>query len=1120
MRIPEEVPVQRRSGHHRRRLLLLAALVVVVVVLASLHTLADIYTDALWFGSEHLGSVWHRLFDVKLGLFVVFGAIFFVLLWVNLAVADHLAPGDLPGRPQDEVTRHYRQVVAPHAVLVRTVVALVGGVVAGLATLGEWQNYLLFRYGVSWGAKDPQFHRDISFFVFRLPFLSFLVGWAFVSLIVVVLFTAVAHYLNGGIRLPRDPPRVLPSVKVHLSVLLAAIALVKAAGYIVARYQLDTSNNGYVQGAGYTDVHARLPALELLIWVSLAAAVVLLVNVRLRGWMLPVLAVGTWAVVALTAGTIYPALLQVLKVNPAQSALERPYIERNIAATRRAFDLTSVRTEPFPADQQVTPAELQADAQSLSDVNLWDPSQTSQTFTKEQQTRGYYAFDTLAVDRYDVNGRLTPVVVGVRQVNDASLPASGWVTTHLQYTHGYGMIVALANQSTSSIQTTASTSSTGASSSGSGSGSGSTSTNGAGSSNGSATSGTGSSSSGSSTQSGGGQPVFAVANVPEQSTDGLPTITQPDVYYGVANSNGSDARYVIADTKEPEVDASTNGGVHYAGTGGVRMDNLVTRAAFAIRFGDLNVLISDLVTSHSRLLFHRDILNAIHTAAPFLALDSSPYPVIVNGQIDWVEDAYTTTSQYPYSQDADTAILPPSSGMPATVNYARASVIVVTNAYSGAMTFYVTNPHDPIIRTWERIFPHMFTPASRMPAELVAHLRYPKDLFMLQAQTYGRYHLTNPQSFYDAANAWTLSQDPGSGSPTALAQTIYTENAQGQLVSTGQTQRMQPQYEVVELPGHSQPTFTLLDALVPYSSDNSVQTLAGFMTASSSLSSFGRLTDYVTPPGQDVDGPALVEGRIQENSAVSSQISLLNRDGSSVLLGNVIMVPVDGSVLYFRPLYVQASRNAVPELDYVIAVYSGVGGSGTQVAMATTLEGAVSQIFAGVSLPVPGSSTPVVSAPTAPADQQVQQLIADAVADEQAAQNDLRNLNYAQYGVDETNLQQVLQQLQAAAGQASSAGSPAASGSSASTGSASSSAAASNASAGAASGATGSSATTGSSAGSASSGSSSSGPSSSGSSGSAGSSGSRGGSGGTANEASVSSAPANEAAGPPRRPPR
>lgn len=990
VRIPQDLPRQEHVSH-RRRYVILLAVVLLIVILLSLHTLASIYTDALWFGSVHLGSVWHRLFDVKLGMFLVFGAVFFVVLWASLFVVHRLAPSELALGPEDELVRRYQHAVAPHSAVLRTIVALVCAAIAASSTLGQWQNYLLFRYGVSFGVKDPQFHKDIGFFVFRLPFLSFLVNWSFFSLVVITLLTVVAHYFEGGIRLHREPPRVAPQVKVHLSVLLALLALVKVAGYVLARYQLDTSSNGYVQGAGYTDVHARLPAFELLIWVSVAAAIVLLVNIRMRGWLLPVLAVGMWAFVAVVAGAIYPAVLQALKVNPAQDALERPYIQRNIQATRAAFDLNKVKQEPFAADQQVSQTELNTDLQSLNDVRLWDPSQTAETFTKQQQTRGYYTFNTLTTDRYMVHGVLTPVLIGVRQINDSDLPAQGWVNTHLEYTHGYGAIVALANQS-----------------------------------------------------SAGGEPVFGISNVPDQSRDGLPTITQPEIYYGLPDATGGTAQYVVADSKQAEIDYQLANGVtkttHYRGGGGVRLDNFLTRAAFAVRFGDVNLLISDQITSNSRLLMYRNIQHAIETASPFLSLDSDPYPVIVGGQIDWVQSAYTTSSEYPYSQNADTAILPSNSGIPSTVNYIRNSVDVVVNAYTGKMTYYVMDPSDPIIRTWERIFPKMFTPASKMPVGLRSQLRYPKDIMMLQAQTYGRYHLTNPQAFYNAANAWTLSQDPGSGSPTQLAQTIYTENAQGQLISTGQTQRMEPLYEVVQLPGQRSPSFTLIDAFVPYSSSNAVQNLSGFMSASSDFGAYGTayggLTVYATPPGQDVDGPALVEGRIQENSAVSQEISLLNRDGSSVELGNVLMVPVGQSMLYFRPLYVKASRNAVPELQYVIAVYSSVGGNDNVVAMSTTLSGAIAKVFSGTSVTVPtspsspssSSSTPPAS--TLPADQQVQSLIQQAVTDFTNAQNDLRSLNYAQYGADEAALQQVLQELRAAATASSSSAGNSSSGSS------------------------------------------------------------------------------------------
>lgn len=1015
MRIPEELPRTERPAHHRRRIWVIGALVVLVVLLASLHSLATVYTDALWFNAVHLASVWRRLFDVKVGMFLVFGAVFFVVLWASLAVVDHLAPSELSLGPEDELVRRYQHTVAPHAVALRTVVSLVGALIAASSTLGQWQNYLLFRYGVSWGVKDPQFHKDIGFFVFKLPFLSFLVSWAFLSLVVITLLTVVFHYLSGGIRLHREPPRVAPQVKVHLSVLLALIALVKAAGYVIARYQLDTSANGYVQGAGYTDVHARLPALELLVWVSLAAVVVLLVNIRIRGWLLPVLAVGTWAFVAVVAGAVYPAILQAVKVNPAQSRLEAPYIGRNIAATRAAFGLNDVTRSTFTADQQVSQSELDDDTQSLDDVNLWDPAlpSTATTFTKDQQSRGYYTFESLATDRYDVNGQLTPVVIGVRQIDDTDLPAQGWVNTHLQYTHGYGAVVALANEATSSS-----------------SGNGSTPT---GQLTSSATTNT-------------SQPVFAVANVPEQSSDGLPTITQPDVYYGL--NNGSDAAYVVADTKQPEVDYELPDGnvkeTHYTGGGGVQLGGLLTKAAFAVRFSDLNLLISNLITPQSRLLMYQNVQQAISNAAPFLSLDSAPYPVIANGQIYWVQDAYTTTADYPYSQDADTAILPPSSGVPSTVNYVRNSVVVAVNAYTGRMTFFVTDGKDPIIRTWERIFPHMFTKASKMATlipGLQDELRYGQDIDMLQAQTYGRYHITDTQAFYNAANAWTLSQDPGSGAPDSQASTIYEENAQGQIVSTGQTARMEPTYEVVQLPGQHSPTFELLDALVPYSSNNQVQLLSGFVAASSSPSTFGHLTDYVTPPGADVDGPSIVDGLISQDQAVSNDISLLNQQGSSVVEGNVIMVPVGNSMLYFRPIYVQASRNPVPDLAYVVAVYQGPQGTGNQVALSTTLQGAISQIFSGTSLTVPESGTAPATTtvtPSAPADQQVQSDIAQAVADEQQAQTDLKNGNFAAYGSDETSLQNVLQQLQSDGGlPTSSTGSSGSSGSTGSSGTAS-----------------------------------------------------------------------------------
>jgi len=963
--ITPPAPRVRTRGRRRLRIWLILGVILIIVILASLRTLATFYTDYLWFASVNQSSVWRGMLGVKLGLFLVFAAVFFVALWVNLAIVDRMTPSLLTLGPEDELVRRYQHMVAPRAFLVRTVVSLVIALIAASSTIGEWQNWMLYTHGVSFSAKDPEFGRNVGWFVFKLPFIQFVVGWVFASLIVITIITAIAHYLNGGIRPQGRPPKVAPQVKAHLSVLVALIALAKAVGYYYQRFSLDLSQNGYVQGAGYTDVHARLPAITLLFWISLLAAVILLVNIRGRGWLLPLLAVGLWAFVAIVVGAIYPALVQALKVSPAQSKLELPYIQRNIEATQAAYDLTpsNVTQESYSATQSVTSSEVTANESTFNDIRLWDPDQslTGATYTKLQQERSYFQFTTQAVDRYMVKGKLTPVIVAVRQVNSNNLPAQGWVNTHLEYTHGYGMIASAANTETSS-----------------------------------------------------GQPTFQIQNVPPQSSSGLPKITQPNVYFGFDNPG-----YVIADTRQPEVDYQQSSGhnqySHYSGSGGVQLNSFLKRAAFAIRFGDLNILISDLITPDSRMMFVRDIQAEVNKAAPFLSLDSDPYPVIVNGQIDWVQPAYTTTDNYPYSQNADTTAVSTNSGLSGqTFNYVRNSVDVVINAYTGKMTFYVMDPSDPIIRTWERIFPSLFTPESHMPSELKQHLRYPEDIFTVQTAMYGKYHISTAAAFYNAGDAWSLSQSPGAGSPTAALQSTITTNAQGQEV-VGPVVRMSPIYQVLKVPGESSPTFNIMEAYVPVSQNDSVQTLAGFVFANCNYgSNYGHLTVFETPAGESVDGPALIDSRILANPTVSKEISLLNQGGSSVVLGNMLVVPVgdspNGTILYFRPLYVQG-RGSFPLLTEVIAVKGGQGSS--NVYMAPTLSQALSEMFGTqVSLPSqknvspPSSKTPSSSVPS-----EFDSLIAQESALSAQIQTDLRNGNLGQYETDVDKLIKVVSEL-------------------------------------------------------------------------------------------------------------
>ncbi|HXQ43794.1 MAG TPA: UPF0182 family protein, partial [Acidimicrobiales bacterium] len=974
MRSPQDLSRLPRRSARRGRVWIVVAVVVLIVLVASLKTLATFFTDYLWFSSVNLSSEWRHLFVVKAGLFFGFALLFFVILWVNLAVVDRLAPSELALGPEDELVRRYQQRVTPRAVLVRTVVSVVVALIAASGAIGQWRNYLLFTDGVYFtgpNRNDPQFHKNIGFFLFKLPFLSFIVQWAFVSLVVMAVIVVIAHYLNGGIRVPSGSPSVAPQVKVHLSVLLACMALVKAVGYILARYNLDLSQNGYVQGATYTDVHARLPALTLLFWISLLAAVILLINIRRRGWALPVLGVGLWAFVAIVVGAIYPAIVQAVKVTPAQNRLEQPYIARNIAATRSALGVNNVRQSTFSATQSLTSPQVVANQPTLGNVQLWDPTQASATYTKLQATRSYYSFNTLAMDRYAIKGTsgnpgtTVPMVVGVRQVNDSDLPSQGWVNTHLQYTHGYGMILAPANATTSQ------------------------------------------------------QPSFAISQVPSRSSPGAPQITQPRVYFGVNNPNGGDASYVLADTRQPEIDYQASASQNpttstYHGNGGVQLNNFFVKTAFAIRFGDFNLFVSDLVTHQSRLMFVRDITQMAQKAAPFLSFDSDPYPVLSGGQIYWVLDAYTTSDNYPYAQNANTTSLPGNSGLNQNLNYVRNSVKVVVNAYSGQMRFYdvsaLTKTSDPILETWEKVFPGMFTPVSQMPASLRAHLRYPEDLLTVQAAMYGKYHIIQPLAFYNATNAWNVSPSAGAGSPDQALPQTFTTNSQGGV--TSQLARMSPIYELFKVPGQTAPSFNLVDAFVPVSMGDQIQTMAGLIVAGSDPSDYGKLTVFQTPP---IDGPALIDADIAATQAVSTKITFLNQSGSSVLLGSLQVVPVGNSMLYFRPFYVQSSRNPFPKLDYYIVVYAGSQGT-SRVGFDTTLTAALQDLFQ-VSLPgQTGTGTTPPTGSTSPVSQNVQALISQANSDFNQAQTDLKAGNFAAYGTDEAALQKVIQQLVQATG--------------------------------------------------------------------------------------------------------
>ena len=931
MRSPADM-ASRTLGSPRRRAFIVLFVIVAIVLLLSLRSLAMLWTTQLWFSSQGISQVFSTLLEVKLGLGISFGVLFFLILFGNLLLADRLGARDLSFDADDEVVRRFQEIVRPFARRAYAVVALIAGAVAGVSATSQWQNYLLFAHARSFHSVDPLFHKDLGFYIFRLPFLTFLVNWGLASLIVIIVVTTLIHYLNGGIRASRGAPRVSSQVKVHLSVLLAAVAVVKAVGYFLAKWQLVTSTNGYVEGAGYTDVHARMPALTILFILSLTAAGILLLNIRNRGWSLPALAVTLWVVVALVIGVIYPAALQAINVTPSQGTLERTFIARNIVATRTAFDLNNITVQPFTAANTITAAEVRASAATLNNVRIWDPAATIALANakRTQAVRPYYTFGSLAVDRYDLNGKLTPVLVGARQINSSGIPAQTWVNTHLFYTHGIGAAMLPANQ----IDPTS------------------------------------------------GNPNYVLGSVPPTTSAGLAPITQPAVYFGIGLSG-----WVVADSKEKELNYENNSGPvvsHYKGSGGVVVGGLLRRMAFALRFGDVNFLISNQVTSKSRVMYVRNVLSMAQQAAPFISWDVHPYAVLADGHIDYVLDGYTTTNQYPYSQDASSQNVPSDNGLPASYNYVRNSVKLVINAYDGKMQFYAADPNDPILAAYRASFPKMFLPMSSMSATVRAHLRYPADMFSIQAATLGHYHIQNTAAFYSAADKWEISPIAGVGSPSKLLATTQTHDAQG-LVTSSQLSPMDPVYQVMALPNSNRQQLVIESEYVPAGNASVVQGLTAFVTATMDPDNYGHLHVYVIPRGATVTGPAQADSKMLQTPSVSGETTLIDRSGTHAWLGNNVMIPVGKSVLYIRPLYVISSANPIPQLKFVIALL------GQNVGFSTSLAGALSQVLGTSS----GTNPPPITG-----HQTVKQYLADAASAYVDAQAALTAGNLATYQSD------------------------------------------------------------------------------------------------------------------------
>jgi uncharacterized protein len=911
-----------------RRRLIIIIVVVLAALLLAFTALSGFFVDVLWFREVRLSDVFWSVLRTKVFLGLAFGLTFFVLLFSNLWIVRRITPRYRALTPEQEIIERYRMQFEPYVRWLLPLLAFVIAFLVGIGATTHWETYLLWRNGsgLAFGNPEPLFDRDPAFYVFSLPWLQYIQGWLFSSLVWVTLLTAGAHYLWGGIR-PQAPAftdKVSPQVKAHLSVLLGLIMLTQAWGYYLGQFDLLTSTRGVVVGASYTDVNAQLPALRILVVIAIACAILFLVNIRLRGWALPVIAVGLLALVSIVAGAAYPAFVQRFRVAPQEFQREQPFIVDNIEATRRAFSLDGITTSSRPVGDAVTSEDAQANDATISNIRLWRPDVLRDNYISLQRFRSYYEFNDVDVDRYVIDGQRRVLMISTREVSQAGIPEGGqtWQNVHLQYTHGFGAVASQVNTATTE-----------------------------------------------------GQPVFTLRDIPPI---GSPTLegNGQRVYYG--EGAPGDAAFVVVDTGTDELDYQgtatddqAQATFSYDGDGGIPIGGLFQRALFAWRFRDVNLLISDLIQGDSRIMIYRNIIARVPKAAPFLRFDGDPYSAVVDGRLVWIWDAYTTTDQYPYSDFVDLAEVASPSSQPQApslggdVNYLRNSVKVVVDAYDGSMRYYVADPSDPIIQAWSLAFPTMFTSIDEASPDLLAHFRYPENLFQIQAFQYTNYHVTDPNVFYGKQDFWALPIDP--------------------TVEGSEEARMRPYYVLMRLPGEAEETFVLILPFTPLDRQNMVAWLAA---KSDPGPEYGDIVSFEFPSGVNVDGPTQVFSRINQDARFSAERTLLGQGGSNIVFGDFLVIPLQDSLLYVQPVYVESDQpNAIPELKRVVVA------NGTQIGIGSSLRAALTDSLGEVVPPEDGEQPP----PQGSLEQQIQALLDQAAQHFVAADAALRAGDLATY---------------------------------------------------------------------------------------------------------------------------
>ena len=852
---------------------------VVIIGFSVARAIATFFTNYLWFDSVNLNSVWIKILLTKGALVGATSLLAFIFIFTNLRLAVRATPVmDIfeSFESQDPLSR-FRAWTNERFLRYRLWGSIGLSLFLGAGASQLWEQVLLFLNQQSFGVTDPVFQADVSRYVFGLPLYRLFISWGFqlvifTSLIIVLFFVA-----TGALQLRQGRlPEVSSGAKAHLSVLLAFIAILKAFAYRLDSMELLYSPRGKVFGASYTDVIAHLPALNLLILISLFGAVLLLVNIKRRGWLLPATAISLWLAVSIIVGGLVPAAIQRFRVVPDELNKELPYVENHIDYTRLAYGLDSIEEKSFAASPDLSQDDISNNKQTVDNIRLWDPTVLAETYSQLQEIRAYYALQEVDVDRYRINGELTQVMVAARELDQTNLPAVGWVNERLQYTHGFGVVFSPANNVASQ-----------------------------------------------------GQPDFYVKGVPATTTVAELEVQQPRIYFG---ESADSVEYVVVNSLQDEVDypLSTEGQsvayTNYSGDGGVGIGSFFRRLGFALRYSELNLLISNQLSDDSKLIMERNIVSRVKKAAPFLYTDNDPYLALIDGNLFWIIDMYTVSDKYPYAQPADTRRINENSGLPVNFNYLRNSVKAVVNAYDGTMNFYVVDENDPIMTAYNDIFPDLFSPKSEMSSELLDHIRYPEDLFTIQSDMYRDYHMTDPRVFYADEDPWVIPSDSSTTPRVATLRGEFTEIG---------FKPMLPYYLLMSLPGETDLSYLIFQPFNPENRPN----MQSFLVADADPENYGQLIDFRLPKGEFVDGPSQVATRINQDPDISQIFTLLDQQGSSVIKGNLFVVPINQSILYYQPIYLQGEQNPLPEFKFVVVVFQD------RIIMSETLSEALASIF-------------------------------------------------------------------------------------------------------------------------------------------------------------------------------